>query len=581
MSKSRSVLDSSTLNPDDLELYLAARSPRVLYDDGYLADGHVVSLAVELGRDADAVRADLLRLGFPEDFRDIVPPRSKAPKVASGFYNMADLLEKLARGEEKVISGGSEGPKPEPLAKATEEIELKPVRKTEASQIVERAICDYVSLIGEIFTPSAVLESLRPLIKGIIRLTPLFPNAEAQERVKNAGCFLEKVIRSEQELNNADLYLIERTLFSDLYNMERLLDSLPEVHAPSKNTFGLRVTTASEVKPEFIEWLWKDRIPRGKLSLFTGNPDVGKSLVSLDVAARLSSGRDFPDGSPNTSGPCDVLMLAAEDDPADTIVPRLIAAGADLCRVHFLAGLSQEDRAFSLDSHTRLLREYLSEHSEIRCVVIDPISNYLGNLKLNSEQDVRQALTPLVRIAQQTNCAIVLVAHFNKQLGGDAIHKTGGAVGLVGIQRMAWAFAKSPDDENLRLMLRIKGNISPESRGLNYRITSKQITIQGKASAQPVIEWRGDTKETADNLLQTAADPEARSARQISAWLREFLSQGERPAQEIYDAAELKFGPCEDKLKRASKQLSVRKRQQDHRWYWSLPDNDLDNALPF
>jgi hypothetical protein len=548
----------TALHPNDSAiLRVAKQQPKLFNDYGYPDPTAVQTLASELGQGETDVYYALKHLKAIGAFSEYPHPSWK------GIVSLTDLLN------------GKSDP-----------IEIKAVRKTEVSKIADRAIASYVSPESEKLTPPAVLKAIRPLMDGISRLAPLVSYPEEQKLVKGANDLVEKLIRSREEFNQADMFAIETALFKDLYRIGKALENVfPEVPASSKRTFGLRVKTASQVQPEFIEWLWKDRIPLGKLSLFAGNPDVGKSLVSIDVTARLSSGRDFPDGSRNVNGPCDVLMLAAEDDPADTIVPRLIAAGADLNRVHFLTGtiLGESDRGFALDADTKLLREHLFDHPEIRFVVVDPISNYLGSLKLNGEQDVRQALTPLVRIAQESGCAIVIVAHFNKQLGGDAIHKTGGAVGLVGIQRMAWAFAKSPDDpdQDLRVMARIKGNISPNTKGLKYKIASKEISIEGKPSLQPVIEWRGDTFETADNLLQTAADPDARSARQISAWLREFLNQGERPAHEIYDAAELKFGPCEDKLKRASKQLSVTKRQEDRRWFWSLQDTDLDNVLPF
>ena len=191
------------------------------------------------------------------------------------------------------------------------------------------------------------------------------------------------------------------------------------------------------------------------------------------------------------------------------------------------------ERGFALDSDVQLLREHLSQNPEIRLVIIDPISNYLGSAEINKEQELRRVLTPLLNVARDADCAVLTIAHFNKQMGADAIHKTGGAVGLVGIQRMAWAFAKNPDDPDARLMLRIKGNISADSKGLGYRTAGKEITIQGQQSTQPFVEWLGASSETADNVLQLSNDPEARSARNISNWLREFLQHGEQPASRV------------------------------------------------
>ena len=123
-------------------------------------------------------------------------------------------------------------------------------------------------------------------------------------------------------------------------------------------------------------------------------------------------------------------------------------------------------------------------------------------------------------------------------------------------------------------MLRIKGNISADSKGLGYRTVGKEITIQGQQSTQPVVEWLGASSETADNVLQLSNDPEARSARNISNWLREFLQHGEQPASEVFKAAESKFGNAGDRVRRASEQIGVMKRQENRRWYWSLPEPD-------
>lgn len=509
----------------------------------------------------------------------------------TGFYNLVDLLTNREHATP---------------------FNLPPIKKTSASRIVDRAITDYLALIPEpeyetqhcpegghdvlvgkpqSFTKSQLLKIIEPLAQAMRDLAPTFPDDERvgwMSRVRATIEHLQKIIDGNQtEFSYAQLQLIAGAVIKDLHaietELEKPLPELPPEKEPAKQKLsGLRVLKSSDVEPELIEWLWKDRIPLGKLTLFSGNPDVGKSLVSLDVAARLSCGKDFPDGK-NPLGACEVLILAAEDDPADTIVPRLMAAGADLDRIHLLTGTDTEEyeRGFALDSDVQLLREHLSQNPEIRLVIIDPISNYLGSAEINKEQELRRVLTPLLNVARDADCAVLTIAHFNKQMGADAIHKTGGAVGLVGIQRMAWAFAKNPDDPDARLMLRIKGNISADSKGLGYRTAGKEITIQGQQSTQPFVEWLGASSETADNVLQLSNDPEARSARNISNWLREFLQHGEQPASEVFKSAEKKFGNAGDRVRRASEQLGVSKRQENRRWYWSLPEQADSGELPF
>jgi putative DNA primase/helicase len=511
----------------------------------------------------------------------------KKPIHGEGFF---DLAEHLANANAKPF-------------------DLPPVRKTAASQIVDQAISEHVALIPEpeyetvicpkgghevlvgklqTFDTKQVLEIIAPLMRAMRVLAPMFPEHNRtcwMNRVSATEDHLRKIIDSNQtEFTYPQLQAIASSVTKALSSMELELEAhLPELPPELKPpAFGLRVIRSSEVEPELIEWLWKDRIPLSKLTLFSGNPDVGKSLVSLDVAARLSCGKDFPDGA-NSLGECDILILASEDDPADTIVPRLMAAGADLDRIHLLTSTSTTDseRSFALDSDIGLLREHLTQNPDIRLVIIDPISNYLGRAEINKEQELRRVLTPLVNLARDANCAVLTIAHFNKQIGADAIHKTGGAVGLVGIQRMGWAFTKSPDDPDLRLMLRIKGNISTVSKGLSYRTSTKTVTIQGQQTTLPVVEWLGATSETADGVLAISANPEEKSARQVTAWLREFLpirSSGKKLARDVYQMAESK-GFSNATVRRATQQLNVERWQEQgsngqNCWFWALPGSE-------
>jgi putative DNA primase/helicase len=343
---------------------------------------------------------------------------------------------------------------------------------------------------------------------------------------------------------------------------------------------SLNVITASDVEPELIDWLWESRVPFGKLTLFSGNPDLGKSLTTLDVVSRITTGRDWPD-SKNTAPPCDVLVLTAEDAPGDTIVPRLMAADADLHKVHFLQSTKVApgkqarayEREFALDTDIQLLRTFLATHPEIRLIVVDPISNYLGAASINKEQEVRNVLTPLVTLMKDTGCAGLTVGHFNKTLGIAAISKTSGAVGLVGIQRMAWGFMKSEDEPGITLMLRVKGNISKANiKGLRYRIKTKPVTIRGVVVEQPVIAWDGNSEESADTMLQLASNPEETKTRRATLWIEETLANaGERRlASEIYALGE-QAGFAGTTLKEGSKRSQlIKKYNEGGGWFWEI-----------
>jgi hypothetical protein len=356
---------------------------------------------------------------------------------------------------------------------------------------------------------------------------------------------------------------------------------------PTPAARELVIETAAEIEPELITWIWDGRVPFGKITIFTGNPDVGKSLVSLDVVARASTGQDFADQK-NHSEPIDVLMLIAEDDLGDTVVPRLKAAGADLKRVHFLTSVvtttprTRDERAFALDADIQALKEKLKASPEIKLIVIDPLSNYLGRADMNKEQQVRQVLTPLKQVVGETGCAMIGIMHFNKNIAVSSIQKTGGAIGLVGLPRMVWGFAKALDDDDLRLMMRVKGNISKEFKnGLQYRIVDASVEISGKTATVPVIKWEGVTTETVDQVLAASNDPEESKLRKAMKWLRDFIlaDGGEVYAKDAYKAAE-KEGIKEATLRRASYQLGVKRSRDGGNgpWFWSLPTEEDEDA---
>ena len=224
--------------------------------------------------------------------------------------------------------------------------------------------------------------------------------------------------------------------------------------------------------------------------MLCGNPDVGKSLVAIDTVARLTTGKEWFD-CPNENPISEALILAAEDDWSDTLCPRLVAAGADLTKVRWLK-LSCSDtdtsdvRELALDTDMKVLRDFLADHPAIHLVVIDPISSYLGNKKMNEEQSVRSVLTPLKNLADRFDVCVVAIMHLNKKVELDAIHRIGGATAFTGVARIVWMCAPKPveDDEpksDELYMVRVKGNIIARSTlGLSYRTDYTTLSSRAK-----------------------------------------------------------------------------------------------------
>ena len=228
------------------------------------------------------------------------------------------------------------------------------------------------------------------------------------------------------------------------------------------------------VTPENVEWIWQRWIPRGKLTLLAGHPGLGKSTVALDLAARVSIGEKMPDG---TSGvePSNVVLLSAEDGPADTIVPRLIRSGADLARIKLLTsyriGTGSHDRDLDgIAGHSLQAIEAAIRLHSAALLIIDPLSAHMGSADSYKNSEVRALLRPLGDIAAKYGCAILLIEHLNKTQGQTVLHRVGGSVGLTAVARAVHMLVKHPVDASLRVLFCAKLNVAaqPDPIGVGF-----------------------------------------------------------------------------------------------------------------
>lgn len=339
---------------------------------------------------------------------------------------------------------------------------------------------------------------------------------------------------------------------------------------------------AGSVEPVPIEWLWPGKIAVGKVTLIAGDPGLGKSLVTTDMAARVSTGKDWPvDNLPAPLG--DVIMLSAEDDLADTIRPRLDAAGADVDRVHVLEAISEYDktgelvrRSFNLKSDLIALEIALSKLNNCKLVIIDPISAYLGSTDSHNNAEIRSLLAPLADFAAKNRVAIVAVTHLNKGKG-SALHRAMGSVAFVAAARAAYVVIKDPDDETRRLVLPTKNNLGKDVDGLAYRISEA-------SNNSPKLDWETDPVViSADDILSNEDDSgKGRSVLEDACdWLRKLLSDGAIPSKEVYATA-LEAGYSKRTIERAKAQLNVEsvKQSSSGKWVWELPKPIHRQDLP-
>ncbi len=310
-----------------------------------------------------------------------------------------------------------------------------------------------------------------------------------------------------------------------------------------------------DVKPEPVSWLWPSRVPMGKFALLDGDPGLGKTLVTLDLAARVSRGLPLPDGAP--TAPAGVVLMTAEDGLGDTIRPRLEAAGADLSRVlavEYVPEANGGDHPPELPNDLPALEDAVGEVGAA-LVIIDPLVAYLaGATNANRDADVRRALAPLAALASRLGVAIVGVRHLNKTALGNPLYRGGGSIAFIGAARAGLLVSKDPDDDSRRVLAMTKSNLAPMARALSF-------TIDG-ASGVPRVRWLGSSNHTAAGLLAAAAgDSDERSVMaEAVEFLRSALAGGPVPVNEIVRQAR-QLAVSERTLKRARAALHVHSRK--------------------
>jgi len=321
------------------------------------------------------------------------------------------------------------------------------------------------------------------------------------------------------------------------------------------------------VQAEAVDWLWRDRVPFGKITLLDGDPGLGKSTLALEIAARLTRGEALPGG--DAAEPMAAVILSAEDGLSDTIRPRLDAARADVSRIKALIAIRLEDGAetFPTLGNLEALEEAIAA-SSARLVIIDPLPAYFGE-KTDSfkDQHVRRALAPVAAMAERTGAAVLIIRHLNKGAGA-AIYRGGGSIGIIGAARSALVVAKDPEDDGRRIVAPVKSNLCAPPAALAFR-------LKGETGGAARVEWdSGSVDFTAEFLLaaQTGNQEERSALEEAKDFLVQALSGGGRPQRELSKEAR-QAGIAEMTLRRAKTVLCIRPRKigLSGPWTWALP----------
>lgn len=340
----------------------------------------------------------------------------------------------------------------------------------------------------------------------------------------------------------------------------------------------------ADVEPKDVSWLWPNRIPAGKLTLLCGDPGLGKSHLTMDIAARVSNGWRWPD-DPTTSSPGKVIIFSAEDDIADTIRPRLDRAGADVSQVFCLESVKSVDpktgqprhAAFSLAEHVPLLADAVKRLGDVRLIIIDSISSYTGKTDSHVNAEVRTMLAPLVDLAEAHGFAILAVTHLSKGAGGKAVYRATGSLAFAAAARAVWMLAKDLDDPQRRLLLPVKCNIAPELSGLGFCIQSDSGGSFVAWEAEPVA-MTADGYLADENKRQTKgkADADDSALAEAVEFLKQQLQAGPVLSTEL-ESARKAHDISVATLRRAKEQLrcTADKRKSDGKWMVLLPDQTI------
>lgn len=345
---------------------------------------------------------------------------------------------------------------------------------------------------------------------------------------------------------------------------------LPDNHFPdfkyeTKKEKPLNIICLADIETDLVSWLWFPYIPRGKLTIISGEEGLGKSWLTCAFASSVTTGSGFPLNFESFE-PGNVLMLSAEDGLADTIKPRLESCGADVEKIF------APNEAIIFDEKGLIRFEMYISEVEPALVTIDPLFAYTSaRADINSANQSRSISSALATIAENYDCAIVLIRHISKSKGmGDARAAGLGSIDWRAAVRSELLVGKNPHDEIERAIIQTKNNLAPLGDSIGF-------IIEGN-SDKAILRWTGKSNLTAEKILSSPENNGGKIEQsEAIAFLQEALLDGKRPAKEVSEEATLEgFSP--QNLRTARKKLGVISKKEggnfggDQRWVWVLPN---------
>ena len=351
---------------------------------------------------------------------------------------------------------------------------------------------------------------------------------------------------------------------------------------------GVSLLRADGIKPERVRWVWEGWLAAGKFHILAGQPGTGKTTIALAFAAAITRGGRWPDGT--RAAPSDVVVWSGEDDPADTLVPRLLAMGADRSRVHFVGDVRDGGglrRSFDPANDMPALERATATIGHPRLLIVDPVVSAVAS-DSHKNAETRRSLQPLVDLAARLDCVVLGITHLSKGTSGrDPIERVTGSLAFGALARVVLIAATRPDGAGdkpaARILARAKSNIGPDTGGFGYHLEQVEL-VEYPGLLAPCVVWGEVISGTARDLLAEAEpippmtngeEPDQSMTDEAIELLKIVLERGAVPSKVVKQLT-AEAGISAKALRTARDRLRVIVERDgfgaETKTHWSLPD---------
>lgn len=345
---------------------------------------------------------------------------------------------------------------------------------------------------------------------------------------------------------------------------------------------GFRILDVDPADREHTVWLWPGYLEANQLVHLAGASGEGKSPVTRDLIAKFSSGQPWPDGSPNNHSRRCVLILSSEDDWKTVITPHLVLAGANFSNIKrfqatVVSGDTVSDVTTALDADVANLEKAIVELGNVGWIIIDPITNYLGRLAMNKEEDMRGILMPLAELAQRHQVCVSTVGHLNKNQQGTLLQRVMGAAAFVGVARQILFFTADPEEDS-KFSHVVGFGRNTTTPGLKYKTELTEWSSDGKTSGVVTVAWNGESTADIEEAVNAPAKQSDKSAnKQVQILVKMLLKDGAKPTAFVEQAIKETGVVCANwqrAAKGVAKSRQITGKGAHAGWEWYLPTTE-------